>query len=355
MKLLRSAMLFALFACAVAPAVTRADLIYLDAIQRGWIKQTGAGNGTAGGNGYAAGNCGVSMSNTCLDGEIRNFFVFNVPAYSGQIVTAGLVLDTGAITASQSAQMTYEVTSLSTPFDFSALGTGTLFGTRKYSVANAATTIEIPLNAAAAAAIRPMSQFVLGGRITVPVPQGPAGRAEFVFAGTPGRTRLHLVTFAAIVDVVEFYNASLDHYFISSLQPDIDALDSGRFPGWARTGETFRALSEPSTVTSPVCRFYIPPPYGDSHFYSASPSECDLVKSAFPMFVYESAAVMHVVMPDPNRGVCPSGRVPVYRLWNARADTNHRYTMSIGIRDAMVAKGYVPEGYGPDAVAMCAY
>jgi Repeat of unknown function (DUF5648) len=142
---------------------------------------------------------------------------------------------------------------------------------------------------------------------------------------------------------------------MSSLQADIDALDSGHFPGWARTGEKFRALSEPSSVTSPVCRFYIPPPYGDSHFYSASPSECDLVKASFPMFVYESPAVMHVEMPDPDRGRCPPGRVPVYRLWNARADTNHRYTTSIVIRDEMLAKGYVPEGYGPDAVAMCAY
>ena len=40
--------------------------------------------------------------------------------------------------------------------------------------------------------------------------------------------------------VVEFYNASLDHYFVSSLQPDIDALDSGRISGWARTGQSFK-------------------------------------------------------------------------------------------------------------------
>src|SRR5437667_71854 len=33
---------------------------------------------------------------------------------------------------------------------------------------------------------------------------------------------------AMAVTSVEFYNASLDHYFISALAPDIDALDSGR-------------------------------------------------------------------------------------------------------------------------------
>jgi hypothetical protein len=33
------------------------------------------------------------------------------------------------------------------------------------------------------------------------------------------------------ITVVEFYNAALDHYFVSPLAPDIDALDTGRFPG----------------------------------------------------------------------------------------------------------------------------
>src|SRR5947207_10592033 len=40
---------------------------------------------------------------------------------------------------------------------------------------------------------------------------------------------------------IEYYNRSLDHYFITSSQPDIDALDSGRTPGWERTGESFPA------------------------------------------------------------------------------------------------------------------
>jgi hypothetical protein len=46
--------------------------------------------------------------------------------------------------------------------------------------------------------------------------------------------------------------------------------------------------------------------------------------------------------------------MPVYRTWNQRADSNHRYTAVREIRDGMVARGYVAEGYGPDAVAMCA-
>ena len=45
--------------------------------------------------------------------------------------------------------------------------------------------------------------------------------------------------------------------------------------------------------------------------------------------------------------------VPVYRLWNNRVDSNHRYTSDRPTRDEMVAKGYVAEGYGPDSVIMC--
>jgi hypothetical protein len=44
----------------------------------------------------------------------------------------------------------------------------------------------------------------------------------------------------------------------------------------------------------------------------------------------------------------------VYRLWNARFDSNHRYTTDGGERDRLLSRGYVGEGYGPDAVAMCA-
>jgi hypothetical protein len=43
----------------------------------------------------------------------------------------------------------------------------------------------------------------------------------------------------------------------------------------------------------------------------------------------------------------------MYRLWNQRADSNHRYTTNPAIRDLMIQQGYIAEGYGPDAVAMC--
>ena len=60
---------------------------------------------------------------------------------------------------------------------------------------------------------------------------------------------------------------------------------------------------------------------------------------------------MHVVLPT--MGTCPSGMQPVYRLFNNRPDANHRYTIDKAVRDQMVAQGWIAEGDGADAVAMC--
>jgi hypothetical protein len=59
-------------------------------------------------------------------------------------------------------------------------------------------------------------------------------------------------------------------------------------------------------------------------------------------------------LPSYADGHCEPGTLPVYRLWNGRASTNHRYTTDRGIRAAMLAQGWIPEGYGPDGVVMCA-
>ena|SRR5689334_1063218 len=154
--------------------------------------------------------------------------------------------------------------------------------------------------------------------------------------------------------VVEFYDAALDHYFMSPLANEIQALDNGMFPGWVRTGQSFNAYGQAVAGASPVCRFYLPPVYGDSHFYSGSPDECAAVLAKYPFFVYESPALFYIPLPDPATGACPAGTVPVYRVWDMRADTNHRYTTSRALRDQMVASGWLAEGYGSDAVIMCA-
>ena len=65
---------------------------------------------------------------------------------------------------------------------------------------------------------------------------------------------------------------------------------------------------------------------------SASPAECTEVAARFPAFVFESPDVMHIALPDLATGECPAGLVKVYRLANARADSNHRYTTDPAVR-----------------------
>ena len=101
------------------------------------------------------------------------------------------------------------------------------------------------------------------------------------------------------VDVIEYYNASLDHYFITYLAPEIENLDAGRTPTrWTRTGYTFRIYASDVPGTSPVCRFYIPPGLGDSHFFGRGVVECDGTAAKFPALILEDPQFMHVALAD---------------------------------------------------------
>lgn len=160
--------------------------------------------------------------------------------------------------------------------------------------------------------------------------------------------------------VREYYNADLNQYFMSSAEPDIDALDSGRFLGWRLLGKLFEAWStsfgdgdvplNPAPV--PVCRYFIPPA---SHFYSASADECDTIARKYPDFVLETRDAFYAYLPDVGMAECPIVTElaafktrPIYRLWNNRIDTSHRFTTSAVVRDQMIAQGWVSEG-----VVMC--
>ncbi|MFO1303404.1 MAG: hypothetical protein U1F54_06710 [Burkholderiales bacterium] len=157
----------------------------------------------------------------------------------------------------------------------------------------------------------------------------------------------------AFATVVEYYNAALDHYFITWVAAEVALLDEGvKIKGWARTGSTFRVHTAPQAATSPVCRFYIPPALGDSHFFGRGTAECTATKTKFPELVLEDDAFMHLTLPQ--SGACPAGTRNVYRVFSNRADANHRYMTDAAIRDAMKARGWTPEGDGPDLVVMCA-
>ena len=158
--------------------------------------------------------------------------------------------------------------------------------------------------------------------------------------------------------VVEYYNAALQHYFMTASPAEIADLDGGVHPGWERTGLRFLGYTAPMPGTNPVCRFYRTPGYGDSHFYSASPDECQAVldnPGKYPGWTYESPEVFYIALPNTATGACPSGDVPVWRFFN-QITTNHRYTTDHAIRDQMRAdpSTWLPEGYGTDQVIMCA-
>jgi len=159
------------------------------------------------------------------------------------------------------------------------------------------------------------------------------------------------------VAVVEFYNATLDHYFITAGANEINLLDTGVLKGWERTGLRFLGYASPARApepVNPVCRFYMRPEAGDSHFYSGAPDECAEVMRKFDAsWIYESPSVFYMPMPDTRSGACPAGTQPVWRFLNV-ARTNHRYTTEVAVRDELRATpGWVPEGYGDDAVVMC--
>lgn len=190
---------------------------------------------------------------------------------------------------------------------------------------------------------------------TTPAPTGPPVVPQPTIPATSPAMPL-----VPSVKVVEFYNANLDHYFISNSAQEISDLDRGVHTGWVRTGLSFNAFASAWPGTNPVCRFYIPPEHGDSHFFSASGDECDDVLHSMQVdpnysgFVYESPDAFYIGLPNANTGACPAGTVKVYRLWNDRADSDHRFTTDAATKAAMVARGSIAEGYGPDAVAMCA-
>ena len=178
---------------------------------------------------------------------------------------------------------------------------------------------------------------------------------ELYFADQSTGALMRLIAEADdVVDAIEYYNPALDHYFVTSAPAEVTALDGGVLHGWQRTGESFGAFATARSGFPATCRFYIPPVLGDSHFLSASADECAAVRQRFPAFIEERPTFMSVGLPNAATGACAAGTIPVYRVWNGRADSNHRYVVDRALRDAMVGQGGIAEGYGPDAVAVCA-
>jgi hypothetical protein len=161
-----------------------------------------------------------------------------------------------------------------------------------------------------------------------------------------------------LAPVVEYFHPLLDHYFMTQNAAEIAALDAGAHPGWQRTGQSFLAYRPGQThfQLPAVQRFYGSPNAGlDSHFFTIDYAD-QFALTYGPLssaWALEADNAFEIGRPDQD-GNCPAGQIPVYRLWNRRVDSNHRYTTNPAIKSQMIERGYVAEGYGPDVVDMCA-
>ena len=160
---------------------------------------------------------------------------------------------------------------------------------------------------------------------------------DFLGSGDPGPLP---------VTVVEFYNAALDHYSSPGIPRKSRASIAARTArGWTRTGLTFNVYRQQGNGTSSVCRYYLPPQFGDSHFFGRGAEECQATGDANPAFILEQSDYMHVGLPT--LGFCPGDARAIYRVFSNRADVNHRYTTDRAMRDQMVQRGWLAEGDGP--------
>jgi hypothetical protein len=157
----------------------------------------------------------------------------------------------------------------------------------------------------------------------------------------------------SILTAPEYFHPSFAHHFVTASQDEIDKLDTGFFSGWVRTGESFNVYTSWADGLVPVCRFFTTAfPPASSHFYAPRGLGCEETFRN-PHWQFEGD-VFYARIPEAD-GNCPSGSVPVYRLYNngQSGAPNHRFTTSDETRAQMLANGYIAEGAGI-GVGMCA-
>jgi hypothetical protein len=162
-----------------------------------------------------------------------------------------------------------------------------------------------------------------------------------------------IAALAAPGTAVEFFNASMGHYFVTAFPEEAAAIDNGKVVGWQRTGFTFPVEMSAVAGSQPVCRFFTEAfAPKSSHFYTPNAGECASLKSN-PVWQYEAIA-FHLALPDAS-GNCAAGATPIYRFYNdgTTGAPNHRYTADALVVKAMKAQGWTQEGNGATGVFAC--
>ncbi|MCL4688062.1 MAG: hypothetical protein KJ007_05795 [Burkholderiales bacterium] len=167
-------------------------------------------------------------------------------------------------------------------------------------------------------------------------------------------------------EAVEYYNRSLNHYFITATAAEARMIDDGAAgEGWVRTGRSFQAWLDPAGApanASAVCRFYSRG--ANSHFYTANAGECEYLKgleseerraalstgAAIVGWQYEGVAFR---IESPAGDSCPAGTAAISRVYNngfaSGEGANHRFVDDSELRALMLDRAWVGEG-----VAFCA-
>jgi hypothetical protein len=159
---------------------------------------------------------------------------------------------------------------------------------------------------------------------------------------------------SGVARAIEYYNASYGFYFVTSIPQEIADLDSGKTPGWTRTGESFNVYTSGGGNLAAVCRFYGVFGAESSHFYAPRGLGCEALLLANPASVWAyEGDVFFTYIPDASGG-CPAGNIPVFRLYNngQGGAPNHRFTTTASLQVRMIAEGWLAEGNGP-GVGMC--
>ncbi len=150
------------------------------------------------------------------------------------------------------------------------------------------------------------------------------------------------------LEVVQFQSRETNKYFMTGIAAEIGLLDS--FPAlWQRTGHRFATFRTDSALGTPMCRFWGKDNARlNTHFYSISPAECDLVRAQ--PWARDEGIVMRA-QPVASSGTatsCPADMVKVHRLFNTNL-VNHIY-----LTEGLLARSTFTAEWSAEGPVFCA-
>ncbi|MEP7208525.1 MAG: DUF1800 family protein [Casimicrobiaceae bacterium] len=144
---------------------------------------------------------------------------------------------------------------------------------------------------------------------------------------------------------VEFYNGSLNQYFIATAPEEADTLDA--LDGWERTGGQFTAYTYPWIGRTSVCRLIATQGRSKARSVTTDADECARL-SGDPAWAVDKVKFYAA---GPTAGTCPAGTQPVWRsrVTDSSGNVNDRLVADLTAYSRMAGPGIMPAG-----VALCA-